>query len=318
MSYGYIQPLSENVQRDHVRYHNRYNISIAGDLYYSKDLNKDEQHPAIIVGAPFGGVKEQGPCVYANELAQRGFVVLTFDQVFMGESGGDPRRVASPDMFAESFSASVDYLGVKVPFVDREKIGVIGICGSAGFSLSAAAVDTRIKAIATASMYDMTDLRGMANLNKEQLQGMKNDLSNQRWIDYENGEPEYKPMFPETPYPNEDALPEKDPISNEWDRFYAVPRGFHPNARGGFTTTSNLSLLQWNNLDHIEEISPRPILFVVGDHAHSKSFSERAYKMANEPKELYEVEGAEHIDLYDQVDKIPFDKLDSFFKKNLK
>ncbi|MBQ7522059.1 MAG: alpha/beta hydrolase, partial [Clostridia bacterium] len=149
MSYGYITKLSDRVNREHVRYNNRYGIAIAADIYTAKDIDKAGKYPAVIVGAPYGGTKEQGPCVYANELAQRGFVVLTFDQAFMGESGGEPRNVSSPDIFAESFSAAVDYLGVRVPFVDREKIGVLGICGSAGFALSAASTDVRIKAVAT-------------------------------------------------------------------------------------------------------------------------------------------------------------------------
>lgn len=302
MAYGYIQTLSNKVQRDHINFYNRYSYKLAGDLYYAKDIDSRKQYPALIVGAPYGGTKEQGPCVWANELVQRGFVVLTFDQVNMGESSGEPRHVSSPDLFAESFSAAVDYLGVQVPFVDREKIGVIGICGSGGFSLAAAAADTRIKAIATASMYDMTDVRGMNNFSKEQLDEFKDKLTRQRWEDYAN------------------EMPEMDPITKEWFRFYAVPRGFHQNARGGggFTTTSDLSMLQWSNLTYINEITPRPILFIVGDHAHSKAFSERAYKLANEPKELYEVKDAEHIDLYDNSDKIPFDKVEDFFKSNLK
>lgn len=141
---------------------------------------------------------------------------MTFDQVHMGESGGEPRNVSSPDLFAESFSAAVDYLGVKVSFVDREKIGAIGICGSGGFALSAASVDTRIKAIATASMYDITDIRGMMNLNKKQLDEMKDKLTRQRWIDFKNGYPEYIPFFPEIPYPDVDDLPKTNSITNEW------------------------------------------------------------------------------------------------------
>lgn len=316
MSYGYISKLSSNVVREHVRYNNRYGIAIAADIYKAKDLDETKKYPALIIGAPYGGVKEQGPCVYANELAQRGFIVLTFDQVYMGESGGEPRHVSSPDLFAESFSAAVDFLGVKIPFVDRNRIGVIGICGSGGFALSAASVDVRIKAVATASMYDISNVRGMMNLQKEVLDGMKAQLGEQRWKDFEEGQPEYSPTFPEVPY-KDDELPETDPLTNEWNRFYALSRGHHPNARGGFTTTSNLAMLQFKCLDYVNEISPRPILFVVGDRAHSKSFSEVAYEKAADPKEIYVVKDAEHIDLYDRTDRIPFDKLERFFKDNL-
>ena len=315
MSYGYITELNENVERKHVRFYNRFHIAIAGDLYAPKNLDQTQKYPALIVGAPYGGVKEQGPCVYANELAQRGFVVLTFDQVFMGESGGEPRRVSSPELFTESFMAGVDFLGTKVDFVDRERIGVIGICGSGGFALSAAQSDTRIKAVATASMYVMTDAARLGQ-TAEQIQANKENLSRQRWIDAENGYPEYIPSFPEVPF---DKVPEGigEPAA-EWQRFYAVKRGHHPNARGGFTTASQLSMLNYHLLDHLDEISPRPVLMIVGDRAHSQFFSENVYKQLLEPKELYVVEDAEHIDLYDRVDRIPFDKLEEFFKNNLK
>ncbi len=311
----YIQKLSENVERKHVRYQNRYGIAIAGDLYKAKGMDQKKRYPALIVGAPYGGVKEQGPCVYANELAQRGFVVLTFDPCYMGESGGEPRRVSSPDLFTENFSAGVDYLGLQ-EFVDREKIGVIGICGSGGFALSAAQVDTRIKAVATASMYDMSAISRAFFNNSEELFKAKDALSRQRWVDAENGYPEYIPTFPEEPL---DEAPEgmAEP-DGEWFRFYAVKRGHHPNARGGFTTTSNLSFMNYDLLSHIDEIAPRPILFLVGDRAHSKSFSEKVYKEAAEPKEIYTVEDAEHIDLYDRTDRNPFDKLEEFFKDGMK
>ena len=312
---GYICNLSENVTREHVRYQNRYGLAIAGDLYTAKGLNREEKHPALIVGAPYGGVKEQGPSVYANELAKRGFVVLTFDPCYMGESGGEPRHVSSPDLFTENFSAGVDFLGLQT-FVDREKIGAIGICGSGGFALSAAAMDVRIKAVATASMYDMTAAARLGLETKEDVLRAKKALCEQRWKDAENGFPQYVPYFPEEPL---DEVPaELEEPTAEWFRFYAVRRGFHPNARGGFTTTSDLAFMNYNLLDHIDEISPRPILFVMGDRAHSRFFSENAYAAAQEPKEIYNVEDAEHIDLYDRVDRIPFDKLESFFKENLK
>ena len=311
---GYIAALSDNVTRRKVFYRNRYGLDIAGELYYSVSLDLTKRHPALIVGAPYGGVKEQGPCVYGNELAQRGFVVLTFDQSFMGESGGWPRNVSSPDIFTENFSAAVDYLGLQ-SFVDRERIGVIGICGSGGFALSAAQCDIRIKAVATASMYDMS-AAVRAGQDQTAIQAAKERLAQQRWIDAENGAPEYLPGFPEQPIEEVPAdIPEP---GAEWMRFYALKRGHHPRALGGFTTTSDLALLNFPLLSHIDEISPRPILFVVGDRAHSKFFSENAYAAAREPKEIYEVADAEHIDLYDRTDRIPFDKLTEFFNEHLK
>ena len=311
---GHIAALNDSVTRKKVVYKNRYGLEIMGELYYAKDMDLTQKHPVLIVGAPYGGVKEQGPCVYGNELAQRGFVVLTFDQSFTGESGGFPRNVSSPDIFTENFSAAVDFLGLQT-FVDREKIGAIGICGSGGFALSAAQMDTRIKAVATASMYDMSvAVRG--GQDRAALQTVKTQLAAQRWKDAENGYPEYLPGFPERPIEEVPAnIPEPDA---EWMRFYAVKRGHHPNARGGFTTTSALAMMNFPLLAHIDEISPRPILFVVGDQAHSRFFSENAYAAALEPKELYEVADAEHIDLYDRTDRIPFDKLAEFFRSNLK
>lgn len=311
---GHILELSENVTRKRVVYRNRYGLDLVGELYHKKDLDLTEKHAALIIGAPYGGVKEQGPCFYGNELAKNGFVVLTFDQSFMGESGGFPRNVSSPDIFVENFSAAVDYLGLQ-KFVDREKIGVIGICGSGGFALSAAQCDTRIKAVATMSMYDMTAAARLG-MDEASVQAAKERLSKQRWIDAENGYPEYLPFFPEKPI---DAVPEdlEEPTA-EWFRFYALKRGFHPNARGGFTTTSDLSMMNFRLLDFIHEISPRPILFVVGDRAHSKFFSEKAFAAASDPKELFVVEDAEHIDLYDRKDRIPFDKLTAFFNEYLK
>lgn len=317
MAYGYIVKLSNKVKRQHVRYNNRYGIAIAADIYSPKSIADDQQLPALVIGAPYGSTKEQSPAVYANELAQRGFITLTFDQVYMGESAGEPRHVASPDLYAESFSAAVDYLGTKAAHVNRNKIGVIGISGAACFGLSAAAVDTRIKALATISMYDMTAIREIANLAPEQLFQLKQQLSEQRWRDFENGQPEYQPTFPEEPYDSIDDLPNQDALTNEWLRFYALKRGFHPNGRGAATTTSNLAMLEFSSLDYIKEVSPRPILFVYGDKAHSKAYSERAYYLTSQPKERLIVKDCEHIDLYDNLKKIPFDRLEKFFKDNM-
>lgn len=311
---GYICKLNEKVERKHVRYNNRYGLALAGDLYTAKNLDENKKYPAVVVGAPYGGVKEQGPCVYANELAERGFIVLTFDPCYMGESAGEPRRVSSPDMFSENISAGVDYLGL-LPYVDREKIGAIGICGSGGFSLSAAAVDTRIKAVVTASMYDMS-YAARAGQTKEQIAENKRRLSLQRWTDAENGYPEYIPSFPE-----EAATQIPDDMQGIWREFfefYATKRGHHPSARGGFTSTSDLSFLNYPLLNYIDEISPRPILLIVGEQAESRFFSDVAYKNAAEPKELFVVPNCNHVDLYDDTSKIPFDKIEKFLKENLK
>lgn len=311
----YICKLDKSVERTHVRYPNRYGLMIAGDLYTAKGMDKTVPHMALVIGAPYGGVKEQGSCVYANELAQRGFVVLTFDPCYMGESAGEPRHVSSPELFTENFSAGVDFLGLQ-KFVDREKIAVLGICGSGGFALSAAQVDTRIKAVITASMYDMTVAARMGQ-TPQQILETKNALAERRWKDAENGYmPEYIPFFPETPL--EEVPADMAEPDAEWFRFYAVKRGHHERARGGFTTTSNIPFINFDLLSHLDEIAPRPILFIVGDRAHSRFFSEGAYKKAREPKEMYVVKDAEHIDLYDRTDRIPFDKIETFLKNNLK
>lgn len=272
-----LQEVSREIEREHVRYNNRYGIAIAADIYRTRDMDETKKYPALIMGAPYGGVKEQGPCVYANELAQRGFVVLTFDQVYMGESGGEPRNIASPELFAESFSAAVDYLGVKVPYVDREKIGVIGICGSGGFALSAASVDPRIKAIATSVMYDITGARTMFGMPTEVIAQHKKELAEKRWSDFENGQQELHPSYPEVPFETAKDLPETDPLTNEWNRFYATKRGHHVNACNGFTSTSMLAMMQFSSLQYIREISPRPILFIAGD----KSVQELADLLGN-------------------------------------
>lgn len=309
--------LSEKVNVTKVNYKNRFGILISADLYCNKDLDMNSKYPAVIVGTPYGGVKEQGAGIYAQNMAELGFVALAFDQSYNGESGGEPRRVSSPDVFVEDFSAAVDYLGTQ-SFVDRDRIGVIGICGSGGFSIAAAQVDRRIKAIVTTSMYDITRVASYGwkdSMSQSQRNEMIDELNIQRWKDFSSNSYELSPSFPSEPV---DTIPEGlNPIAAEFFSYYAMKRGFHPNAIGAFTKTSGLSFMNFSLMTHIKSISPRPILFVIGEHAHSKYFSEDAYELANEPKELFEVPNANHIDLYDRVDLIPFAKISDFFNKYL-
>ncbi|ACS81606.1 alpha/beta hydrolase [Maridesulfovibrio salexigens] len=318
MTWDKTFPLSDKVIHEKVTYPNRYGITVSADMYKPKDFDKSKKYAALVIGTPYGGVKEQGAGIYAQTMAERGFVAIAFDESFNGESGGEPRHVSSPDIFAEDFSAGVDFLGTR-PFVDRNKIGAIGICGSGGFALKAAQVDHRIKAIATASMYDMSRFfrNGWQDtMTAEQRDKVLDELGEQRWKDFENG----TPMLPEGfPSVATDSIPEGlDPISSEFWEYYAMKRGHHPRSHGPFTATSNMAFMNFPLLNYIETISPRPILFIMGEKAHSRYFTEDAYKQAAEPKELVIVPGARHIDLYDRTDMIPFDKMEEFFSKALK
>lgn len=305
---NYIFELSPNVERVHVAYGNRFGIRIAADLYRAKDAG-DAVQPGIIVGPPYGGVKEQGPGVYANELAQRGFTVLAFDPSYNGYSDGQPRHLSSPGLFVEDFHAAVDFLGTH-PLVDRQRIGVIGICGSGGFGLSAAQVDPRIKAVATVSMYDMTAvIQGFGQMPREQVDATLADLAEQRYLDFLNPQPALAPRGSslELDFQN-------DPIGSEFGEFYSRDRGYHPNSIAQFTITSMQSFMNFSLLGHLDWIAPRPILLVAGEAAHSRSFAEAVAAQASEPVELYLVPGATHVDLYDRADVIPFGKLEQFFQ----
>ena len=308
----YIFDLSENVTRTHVYYNNRFGVEIAADLYMAKDADLSKKYPAIIVGPPFGGVKEQGPGVYANQLAQRGFVVLAFDPAYHGYSGGYPRYTSSTTMYAEDFSAAVDYLGTQA-FVDRDKIGVLGICESGGFALSAAAMDTRIKAVATSVMYDIAG--NMNAMDGSMRSMMLGQASVSRWDAFESGRYDYMNSYPDEP--TEDIPTGLDAVNAEFYSFYGTKRGWHPNALGNMNMASAGDLMTFPSNEHIAEIG-RPLLFIAGEDAHSLGYSQTAYANASEPKELYIVPGANHVDLYDQVDKIPFDKIEAFFTDNLK
>ncbi len=218
----------------------------------------------------------------------------------------------------KDFSAGVDFLGTR-PFVDKNRIGVIGICGSGAFSITAAQVDHRIKAVATASMYDMSRVirNGWKDgMSDQQRNAALDQLGEQRWKDFENGSPLLPAGFPDKPL---DAVPQGlDPISSEFFEYYGMARGHHPRSHGPFTKTSDMAFMNFPLMNYIKSVSPRPILFIMGEKAHSRYFTEDAYEMAAEPKELYIVPGARHIDLYDRTDMIPFDKLTSFFKEHLK
>jgi fermentation-respiration switch protein FrsA (DUF1100 family) len=311
---GYTFVLSDDVIRTPVRYKNRYGIEIAGDLYRASGLDESATYPAIVIGPPHGGVKEQGPGVYAQELARRGFVAVGFDPSYNGESSGEPRHITSPELFAEDFSAGVDFLGT-LPYVDRERIGVIGICGSGGFALSAAQVDPRIKAVATSAMYDISGVKrngwldnGTAKDRRETLA----DIAAQRWADVDAGEPALSPTFP-----SEIPAVGLDPVTAEFFEYYVADRGHHPRSIGGFTVTSDAAHINFGELRHLGDIAPRPILLVTGEHAHSRWFSDAVHEKATGPKELVVVPEARHIDLYDRTDLIPFDTLETFFAKNL-
>ncbi|CAH2894570.1 MAG: Dienelactone hydrolase and related enzymes [uncultured Paraburkholderia sp.] len=307
-------PKSDKVDHKKVSFKNRYGITLAADLYQPKNANG--KLAAIALSGPFGAVKEQSSGLYAQTMAEHGFVTLAFDPSYTGESSGEPRNVASPDINTEDFSAAVDFLGLQ-PTVDRECIGIIGICGWGGMVLNAVAVDKRVKAVVASTMYDMTRVMSKGYNDsvtlEQRTQGLE-QLGQQRWQDAENGTPTYGPVSLE--------LKGGEPqFVVEYAGYYKTPRGFHPrvvNSNGSWTLTTPLSFMNMPLLTYIAEISPRPVLFIHGEKAHSRYFSETAYAAAAEPKELMIIPGANHTDLYDRADVIPFDKLVSFFRTNLK
>ncbi|MCX2740204.1 alpha/beta hydrolase [Pontibacter anaerobius] len=311
----YTFQLSDNVTRQKVSFKNRYGIELTGDLYLPK--NGGNNLPVLAISGPFGAVKEQSSGLYANQMAERGFVALAFDPSYTGESGGEPRNVASPDINTEDFSAAIDFLGLHEK-VDRNKLGIIGICGFGGFALNATAVDKRVKAVATTSMYDMSRVNAegyFGSTTPEQRTKMLEEMSLQRWEDAKNGTPDY----PENGLGQTNE--ESPQFVKEYYDYYKTDRGFHPrsiNSNAAWTTTNTLSFMNMPLLTYIKEISPRPMLIIAGENAHSKYFSEDAYKEAAEPKELMIIPGGVHTDLYDQLDKIPFNKLAAFFNENLK
>ncbi|MGL6599715.1 alpha/beta hydrolase [Aeromonas veronii] len=327
---------SDKVDHRKVTFKNRYGITLVADLYLPKNRG-DAKLAAIALSGPFGAVKEQSSGLYAQTLAERGFVTLAFDPSYTGESGGQPRDVASPDINTEDFSAAVDFLGLQKE-VDRNRIGLLGICGWGGMALNAAAGDTRIKAVATSVMYDMSRAMGHGvgdgkdRFSTADRRTVLAYLNEQRWKDAESGTYAHsnhdlyvddKGNVTAAARTLPEVLPENPhPVLKEFFDYYRVPRGFHArsvNSNGAWTTTMPLSFMNMPLLSYASEISI-PTLIVTGEQAHSRYFAEDAFKaVGSKQKELVVVPGANHVDLYDnQAGKIPFAKFEQFFKTNMK
>lgn len=309
-----VFPKSDKVDHQKVSFNNRYGITLIADLYLPKNRSS-QPLAALAVGGPFGAVKEQSSGLYAQTMAERGFAALAFDPSFTGESGGKPRNVASPDINTEDFSAAVDYLGLQ-PYIDRQRIGVIGICGWGGMALNAVAVDKRVKAVVATTMYDMTRVMSKGyndSVTPEQRGEALEQLSHQRWADAEKNMPAYQPPYNELKGGEPQFLV-------DYHDYYMTPRGYHPravNSGNAWTQTTPLSFMNMPILTYIAEISPRPLLLIHGENAHSRYFSETAFAAAAEPKELMIIPNANHTDLYDRMDKIPFDRIADFFGQHL-
>jgi len=311
---------NDRVTIQKVTFKNQYQMDVVGNLFVPRNLDRAKKNAAVIVGHPMGAVKEQSSSLYATKLAEEGFVTLAIDISFWGESAGAPRNAVLPELYAESFSAAVDYLGTQ-PFIDRSRIGVLGICGSGSFVISAAKIDPRMRAIATVNMYDM----GAANRNGlrhgqsvEQRKQIIAAAAEQRYVEFAGGKTLY------TGGTVHELTTDTHPIQREFFDFYRTPRGeFTPKGSSPELTThptlaSNVKFMNFYPFDDIETISPRPMLFITGAEAHSREFSEEAYRLAGEPKELVIVPNAGQVDLYDRVNLIPWAKLVSFFSQNLR
>lgn len=310
-----VFPKSEKVNHRKITFHNRYGITLAADLYEPKDVQG--KLPAIAVSGPFGAVKEQASGLYAQTMAERGFLTIAFDPSYTGESGGEPRYVASPDINTEDFSAAVDFLSVQEN-VDPERIGIIGICGWGGMALNAAANDPRIKATVASTMYDMSRVNAQGyfdSVDADARYELRKDLNAQRIVDYKNGTYERAGGVV-------DPLPEDAPffVKDYYD-YYKTERGYHKrslNSNEGWNTTSALSFLNMPILSYSDEIR-NAVLLIHGEKAHSCYFSKDAFKkLKGENKELMIIPDAVHTDLYDQMDIIPFDKMERFFREYLK
>ena len=311
-----VFPKSDKVDHKKATFHNRYGITLAADLYTPKGAVG--KLPAIAVSGPFGAVKEQSSGLYAQKMAELGFLTIAFDPSYTGESGGTPRYVASPDINTEDFCAAVDFLSVQEN-VDSERIGIIGICGWGGMAINAAAIDTRIKATAAMTMYDMTRVTANGYFDAEDSEQArfekKKAMNAQRIEDYKSGSYALAGGVV-------DPLPEDAPqFVKDYYAYYKTPRGYHSrslNSNGGWNVTSSLSFLNMPILQYSSEIRSA-VLLVHGEKAHSRYFNETAYsKLTGDNKELLIIPGANHTDLYDQMDIIPFEKLNAFFTAYLR
>ncbi len=308
---------SSNVTVTKVYFNNRYGIKLAGDLYMPKNLDKSKKYPAIAVSGPFGAVKEQASGLYAQTMAEKGFITLAFDASFTGESSGEPRNTASPDINTEDFSAAVDFLS-NYKYADPDKIGIIGICGFGGFGLNAAAIDTRIKAAVISTMYDMSRVTANGyfdSLDEKGRYKLKQDLNSQRTKDFKNGTYKEAAGLPDKLSGNEEQF------VKDYYNYYKTPRGYHKrsiNSNGGWNMTSSLSFINMPILSYTNEIN-NAVLMIHGEKAHSRYFSEDSFKkLKGSNKELFIVKDANHVDLYDNMEKIPFNKIENFFNTYLK
>ncbi len=311
-----VFPKSDKVEHKKITFVNRYGITLVADIYTPKSAKG--KLPAIAVSGPFGAVKEQSSGLYAQQLAERGYLTIAFDPSFTGESGGQPRRVASPDINTEDFSAAVDFLSVQ-PNVDTDKIGILGICGWGGIAIQAAINDPRIKATVASTMYDMTRVNANGYFDsentKEQRNAKRQAMATQRTDDYRNGE--YTRAGGVV-----DPLPDDAPqFVKDYYAYYKTPRGFHPrsgNSTDGWNATSNLPFVNFKFFEYADELD-NAVLIVHGDQAHSYYFGKDTFaKLKGDNKQMLTIKGASHCDLYDQIDIIPFDEIAAFYKEYLK
>lgn len=322
MSYGAANFYrSDNVTTWPINFPTQFQTTVVANLFIADSLDRNANNSAIVVSHPAGAVKEQSANLYATKLAEQGFVTISLDLPTWGLSSGEPRNGVAPEQFAEAYSAAIDFLGLQdFVTIDRRRIGAVGICGSGSYAISAAKIDPRIAAVATSTMYDMGSAarNGLRHsMSLEQRQELLAQAAEQRWIEAAGGEPVYVGGTPL------EINNQTNAVSREFYGFYRTSRGEYtpPGSSPNITTmpllSANGKYMNFYPFNDIETISPRPMLFISGDQAHSREFSEDAYERAAEPKELYWVPGAGHVDLYDRVDLIPFARLTDFFRTNL-